>query len=77
MNFLKILGRAGNSSYIQFQFEPHDPDTVNLGDQILSNGNKVEITEDITADDLDELISMVNNKQAFKGALLRMDFKYN
>ena len=68
------MGRVGNSSYIGFEFSDHDADVINLGDQIWSNGHEVEIEENIDAEDLDEIINTVSNKQAFKCALRRMEF---
>ena len=72
MKFESIVGRTG--SYIVFQFEEHNTDNVNCGDQIWSDGFNVEISEDIDQEDLDFFVSLVNNKTSFKGALRRVGF---
>lgn len=59
-------------SYWQFLFEKHNPSDVCLGDQIWSDGEIVQIYEDISVEDLDELLSLVDNKTAFKGMLRRV-----
>ena len=72
MKFKNIIRRTG--SHLVFQFEEHNTDNVNCGDQIWSDGFTVEISEDIGMEDLDFLISLVDNKTSFKGALRRVGF---
>ena len=74
MKFLGINGRVGRGSYISFKFESHNPDFVNVGDVIWSNGSNIEISEDVDKADLRNMISEVSNRGSFKGALIRMGF---
>lgn len=74
MKFLQVMGRSGESGFVSFEFEDHSTDNVNCGDQIWSDGHEVEIADYVDGDNLDYLISLVENKQAFKGALRRMGF---
>lgn len=67
------MGRVGDSSFISFEFEDHNTDNVNFGDQIWSNGHEVEVADYADEENINYLVSLVKNKQAFKGALLRMD----
>ena len=69
MEFLKIIGKVGDSSYTSFKFTPHESSQFCLGDMIWSNGSTIEISEDVDHDYLNELISEVTNYKAFKGAL--------
>ena len=75
MRFLQIMGRVGDSSFTSFEFNDHSTDNVNCGDSIWSNGHEVEIADYVEEEDLNHLISLVENKQAFKGALRRMDLR--
>lgn len=74
MKFLQVMGRVENSSFISFEFEDHNTDNVNCGDQIWSNGHEVEIADYIDSENLEYLLSLVENNRAFRGALLRCDF---
>ena len=71
MKFLQVLGFAG--SFARFEFEPHDAGDAVCGDQIWSNGHEIEIADYVDEECLNELINMVSNKTAFKGALRRME----
>lgn len=71
MKFVSIIERVG--SYIAFQFDSHNRDMVCNGDQIWSDSNRVEVYESVDKDVIDDLIDQVENKQAFKGALRRME----
>ena len=72
MKFLQIMGRCGNGSFYSFEFEDHNTDNVCCGDQIWSDGHEVEIADYADKENLDYLISMVENRLAFKGALRRV-----
>jgi hypothetical protein len=74
MKFLQIMGKVENSSFTSFEFEEHIAYEVNCGDQIWSNGQEIQIADYTERDNLEELISMVDNRQSFKGALRRLDF---
>ncbi len=74
MKFLQAMGRVENSSFIIFEFGEHNTDNVNCGDQIWSNGHEVEIADYVDSENLEYLMSLVENKRAFRGALLRCDF---
>lgn len=74
MKFLEIMGYVDNSSYIRFKFSLHDRDDVCLGDKLWSDGQNVEVSDFIDDDDLEYLLSFVENKRAFRGALMRMGF---
>lgn len=69
MEFLKIIGSVGDSSYTAFKFTPHEPSLVCIGDMVWSNGTTVEISCDIDVEDLMWLVSGVKNYKSFKGAL--------
>jgi len=69
MEFLKIIGQVGDSSYTSFKFTPHESSQFCLGDMIWSNGSTIEISDWVDPEDLNELISEVKNHKAFKGAL--------
>ncbi|AUR92194.1 hypothetical protein NVP1170O_081 [Vibrio phage 1.170.O._10N.261.52.C3] len=73
MKVIKPLGQVGSSSYWQFLFEKHNPSDVCLGDQLWSDGEVVEVYENISEEDLDELLNLVKNKKAFKGMLRRVE----
>ena len=75
MKFLKIIGYIDGSSFTRFEFETHNTDNVNCGDQIWSNGHQVEIADYVDRDNLEYLISLVSNRTAFKGALRRTGFE--
>ena len=76
MKFIQIMGNVDNSSFTSFEFSYHSTDNVNCGDSIWSNGHEVEIADYVEKEDLNFLISQVENKMAFKGALRRMDFEF-
>jgi hypothetical protein len=76
MKFLQIMGRVWSSSYTKFEFSDHNADLVCIGDSIWSNGHELEIADYVESDDLRDLISQVDNKQAFSGALRRMGFEF-
>lgn len=73
MKFLMITGHVGDS-YISFKFTPHNSREVCCGDQVWSDGENVEIYEDIDNEVLADLMSTVDNKRAFRGALLICGF---
>lgn len=72
MKFLQALGRVDDSSFFSFEFEHHESYEVCIGDSIWSDGHYIEIAEYVDEDDLAELINMVQNRTAFKGALRRV-----
>ncbi len=72
MRFIRIKGRCGESSFTAFEFTRHAAHEVHFGDQIWSNGHEVEIHDDVSEEGLAYLISQVENKTAFKGALRRV-----
>lgn len=74
MKFEQVMGRVGDSSYISFEFDYHNTDNVNCGDQIYSNGHEIEIADWVDSENLQYLLSLVDNKRAFRGALIRTGF---
>lgn len=72
MKFIKIIRE--NFGWTSFQMSEHNSHMVNCGNQIWSNGSTVEVAEYCDSEGLQELIDQVENKQAFRGALLRMGF---
>ncbi|AUS01907.1 hypothetical protein NVP2044O_43 [Vibrio phage 2.044.O._10N.261.51.B8] len=75
MKFLQVMGRTNDSSYISFEFSEHEASNVNCGDQIWSNGHEIEIADWVESENLDELLSQVENLRVFRGALLRCGFE--
>ncbi len=74
MKFEQVMGRVGDSSYISFEFNHHNTDNVNCGDQIYSNGQEIEIADWVDIENLEYLLSLVDNNRAFRGALIRTGF---
>ncbi len=72
MRFIRIKGRCGESSFTAFEFTQHAAHEVIFGDQIWSNTHEVEIADYVSEEGLAYLISQVENKTAFKGALRRV-----
>ncbi|MCP4282106.1 MAG: hypothetical protein GY776_19185 [Alteromonas sp.] len=72
MKFLQIKGRCGESSFTAFEFTYHAAHEVIFGDQIWSDTHEVEIADYVSEEGLTFLISQVENKTAFKGALRRV-----
>ncbi len=68
------MGCIANSSFYEFEFDYHDADMVNCGDSIWSDGQCVQIADYVEQEDLQELLSLVENRKAFKGALRRVGF---
>lgn len=71
MKFLQIINLNDYSGFITFEFSEHM--AFGIGDQVWSNGHEVDIYDAADSDVIEELISMVENKQAFKGALRRLE----
>lgn len=71
MKFIEGLGWSEEDSAYLFEFEKHTASDVCIGDQIWSDGYKVYVYDYVEQDVLEELISSVSNRKAFKGALRR------
>ena len=71
MKFLKIISNSSN--FAEFEFSQHEAYKVNFGDQIWSDGNRVEVYEWADIEAINDLILLVENKTAFRGALRRLD----
>ena len=71
MKFLKIISNSSN--FAEFEFSQHEARKVNFGDQIWSDGNRVEVYEWANIEAINDLILLVENKTAFRGALRRLD----
>lgn len=68
MIFINKIGSEGE--YTAFNFYPHDKSLANVGDQIWSNGSRVEILGDCDIDVLHYFIGQIENKREFYSALI-------
>ena len=75
MKFKQLIGYVADSSYIAFEIEGGD-NSYSIGDQawISHDGNRLEISDMVEQEVLDEVIQMFENqsRRAFKGALRRI-----
>ncbi len=72
MKFIDCLGRDRVTRSVVIEFTRHAAHEVNFEGQIRSNTRTVEIYDYVSEEGLNFLISQVENKTAFKGALRRV-----
>lgn len=72
MKFKGVVCLSDSENCVIFAFEEHDAYLACIGDQVWSDGQNVHIYDYAEREIIHELIDMVSNKKAFKGAVRRM-----